>query len=93
MSELATDGAGARDGGGDDDAARESKPQDPNKRADPPSWVRDNGYHPTVADVSPSAAATRIMNQRYGVGSWSGVGPGSEHSQIKKWLSRSYVWS
>ena len=92
--QLATDGAGARDGGPDHgDEPREAKPQDPDKRADPPSWVKENGHSPTVADSSPSSAATRIMNERYGVGHWSGTGPGSEHSQIKKWLSRSYVWS
>lgn len=91
--QLATDGAGARDGGDDGDAPRASKPQDPDRRADPPSWVREGGYHPTEADTSPATAATRIMNQRYGVGRWSDTGPGSEHSQIKKWLSRSYVWS
>jgi hypothetical protein len=51
-----------------------------------PSWVFNEGWR-AEADETPVAAATRIMNERYGIGAWD-KGPASEYNQIVKWISR-----
>jgi hypothetical protein len=51
-----------------------------------PSWVFNEGWR-AEAGETPVEAATRIMNERYGVGAWD-KGPASEYNQIVKWISR-----
>lgn len=63
----------------------------PKRPASPPSWVLQAGYTAWKSDVSPNAAATRIMNDRYPSG-WD-KGAGSEYSKLQKWLSRNFDWS
>ncbi len=58
-------------------------------KAQVPSWVTNGGYTPYFGET-PAETATRIMNEQYGEGNWSGTGPGSEYSQILKWASRHF---
>ena len=53
---------------------------------DKPSWVRDVPN----AGESGREFARRVMDERYGEGGWSGTGPGSEYSRIKKWADRHF---
>jgi hypothetical protein len=39
---------------------------------------------PPRVGETPNDFATRLMNGRYGEGNWTGRGPGSEFSQLKK---------
>jgi hypothetical protein len=58
----------------------------PYGKSEVPSWVFNDGYR-AEAGETPVQAATRIMNERYGVGKWENR-TGSEFSKIKKWISR-----
>lgn len=49
-----------------------------------PSWVNRSMINP---NQTPQQNATRILNNRYGVGKWP-KGPGSEYNQIVKWITR-----
>ena len=56
---------------------------------DVPSWVKNGGYTPQPGE-SGKDFANRALNDRYGEGNWQGTGPGSEHSQIKKYGDRHF---
>jgi RHS repeat-associated protein len=66
-------------------------PQGKNK-VTPPKWVKEGPHYAEVTDKNPAAAATRIMDERYGAGNWP-KGAGNEHSSLQKWLSRYFEWS
>ena len=55
---------------------------------DIPSWVRNEGYVPYQGE-KPNEAAKRILDSKYGPGNYE-TGPGSEYSQVKKWVSRHF---
>lgn len=54
---------------------------------DPPSWVKTEGGLPLPGETA-QQYATRILNQKYGPGTWP-KGAGTEYSKIVKWAQRS----
>lgn len=60
------------------------------KATDVPSWARmDPEGRPYVGE-SGRTFATRLMDKRYGKGNWSGTGPGSDFSLLKKFGDRAF---
>lgn len=64
---------------------KESKKSGKEKADDAPSWAKRESYDPKK---TASENARNVLDKKYGRGNWSG-GPGSEFSQIRKWLQRS----
>ena len=62
----------------------ESRRSEKEKASDRPSWVDPTDVDP---NLSPQQNATRMLNDKYGIGNWK-KGPGSEFSQIVKWIQR-----
>ena len=52
-----------------------------------PSWAK--GQRPRIGE-SGNNFATRLMNEKYGIGNWK-KGPGEEFNQIQKWADRSFI--
>jgi RHS repeat-associated protein len=55
---------------------------------DVPSWAK--GSRPMVGENGKGFAG-RLLDGQYGAGQWTGTGPGSEYSKIKKWGDRGFV--
>jgi uncharacterized membrane protein len=69
-------------------AAKKSRESQKEKSSDKPSWV-----HKGMEDQSLSAQdnATKMLNEKYGIGQWNKPPRKSEYGQIIKWLIRSNV--
>jgi uncharacterized membrane protein len=69
-------------------SAKKSRESQKEKSSDKPSWV-----HKGMEDQSLSAQdnATKMLNEKYGIGQWNKPPRKSEYSQIIKWLIRSNV--
>ena len=67
------------------EAKKQSRKSGKETASDKPSWVNRG-----MVDSGQSAQqnATRILNEKYGVGNWR-KGPGEEFNQIVKWITRS----
>ena len=69
--------------GNNNGGKKESRRSDKEKSSDKPSWVNRNDID---FSQTPQQNATRLMNQKYGVGNWKrGC---REFSQIVKWIKR-----
>lgn len=58
-----------------------SKKSGKEKASDVPSWAR--GKKP-LSGESGKGFAKRLLDEQYGEGNWSGTGPGSEFSKLRK---------
>ena len=63
---------------------KQTRRSDKEKSTDKPSWVNRNDVD---FSQTPQQNATRLMNQKYGMGNWTKGSP--EYSQIVKWIQRS----
>ncbi|MPM62379.1 hypothetical protein SDC9_109250 [bioreactor metagenome] len=64
---------------------KQAKKSGKEKASDAPNWAKQKKYNP---NKSASENARKALDDKYGKGKWKD-GPGSEFSQIKKWLQRS----
>lgn len=62
-----------------------SKKSGKEKASDAPDWAKRQKYNP---NQSADKNAREVLDQKYGKGNYK-TGPGSEFSEIKKWLQRS----
>jgi RHS repeat-associated protein len=65
----------------------------PETPSSPPKLTKEGGHYAEVTDRNVTAATRRIMDEHFGKGNWSGTGPTSDYNILKKWLSRTFVWS